>query len=210
MLRDNGPVEDLYALLGLPPGASPAEVTAAFRRLAKTTHPDTASDETGATTRMAELNAAYDSAMRRRGLRQARSRDRRQEGPGEAAAGQAHRSRLGARLRAALGEELLDALEPREAVELVTTASTWASPRTVLAVTDRRLLWLHDDAVLGRVRSVRFRDVAAARLRMSWPRRRRATLLLRGRDGRRQSFSGLQPQIATRIAHAVRSARPAT
>lgn len=200
-------MEDLYTILGLPPGASPAEVTAAFRRLAKATHPDTASDEAGATTRMAELNAAYDSAMRRRGRRQARSRDRRQGDPSDARAGQAaYRSRFSARLRAALGEELLEALEPREAVELVTTASTWASPRTVLAVTDRRLLWLHDDAVLGRVRSVRFRDVAAARLRMSWPRRRRATLSLRGRDGRRQTFSGLQPQIATRIAHTLRSA----
>ena len=43
-------------------------------------------------------------------------------------------------VRRALGPELLDALTDAEAVRLVTPASTWASPRSVLAVTERRLL----------------------------------------------------------------------
>ena len=63
-------------------------------------------------------------------------------------------------MRRALGPELLEALAQSEAVRLVTPASTWASPRAVLAVTERRLLWLLDDAPVGRVRSLAFRDVA--------------------------------------------------
>ena len=41
----------------------------------------------------------------------------------------------------------------------MTPASTWASPRTILALTDRRLLWLLDDAPVARVRTVPLRDV---------------------------------------------------
>ena len=68
-------------------------------------------------------------------------------------------------VRRALGPELLEALADREAVRLVTPASTWASPHAVLAVTERRLLWLLDDAPVARVRSLAFRDVAAVAAR---------------------------------------------
>jgi hypothetical protein len=99
-------------------------------------------------------------------------------------------------VRRALGPELLEALADREAVRFVTPVSTWASPRAVLAVTERRLLWLLDDVPVARVRSLAYRDVAAVKLRA---RRRAATLVLRTIAGRRHSFADLQPQIAAAI-----------
>ena len=64
-------------------------------------------------------------------------------------------------------------------------------------------MWLHDDAVLGRVRTMRFREVVAADVRLAWPRRRRASVRLRGRAGGRQTFSGLRPAVAQQIARTV-------
>ncbi len=58
---------DPFAELGLPPDASPAAVKAAWRRLARTHHPDLAHDRTAeraATRRMARINAAYEAALR--------------------------------------------------------------------------------------------------------------------------------------------------
>ena len=66
---------------------------------------------------------------------------------------------LPAALRMALGTELLRALEPHEDVLLVTDAAMWDSQDVRLVVTDRRLVWLRDDAVADRVRSVRLHDV---------------------------------------------------
>jgi hypothetical protein len=106
-------------------------------------------------------------------------------------------------VRRALGPELLDALTDAEAVRLVTPASTWASPRAVLAVTERRLLWLLDDAPVARVRSLAYRDVAAVTLRM---RRRAATLVLRTTSGRRHSFADLRPHTAEVIERHMREA----
>jgi hypothetical protein len=91
-------------------------------------------------------------------------------------------------------------------VRLVTPTSTWASPRAVLAVTERRLLWLLDDAPVARVRSLAFRDVAAVGLRVHRPRRRAATLSLRTRAGRRHSFADLRPHTAAAIERHVREA----
>ena len=110
---------------------------------------------------MAEINAAYDlvraaaqhgapgaprarAATRRAGGAQGRLAD-----PGAAAA----RSAPSCWTRSTRGED----------VRLVTPTSTWASPRAILAVTDRRLLWLLDDAPVARVHSLRFRNVAADR-----------------------------------------------
>ena len=70
-------------------------------------------------------------------------------------------------LRLALGPELLDHLFPNEDVKLVTPTSTWASPRAILAVTDRRLLWLLDDAPVARVHSLTFRNVAEIKRRIA-------------------------------------------
>jgi hypothetical protein len=109
-------------------------------------------------------------------------------------------------IRRALGPELIEALADREAVRLVTPASTWASPRAVLAVTERRLLWLLDDAPVARVRSLAFRDVAAVSLRVHRPRRRAATLSLRTTGGRRHSFADLRPHTAAAIERHLRDA----
>jgi DnaJ domain len=178
---------DAHTILGVPPGASAEEVAAAYRELAKRWHPDRGGGDEAAR-RMAEINAAYD--ILRAGAVHAAPP------PPEPR----RRARAGAWLpdavRRALGPELLEALAEREAVRLVTPASTWASPRAVLAVTERRLLWLLDDAPVARVRSLPFRDVAAVATRK---RRRGATLSLRTTAGRRHSFAGLRPHTAAAI-----------
>lgn len=51
---------DLYAVLGVPSDASAAEITAAYRRLARELHPDVRPDDSEATERFKEVSAAYD------------------------------------------------------------------------------------------------------------------------------------------------------
>jgi DnaJ domain len=183
---------DPYSILGIRQGVSAADVAAAYRRQAKRWHPDRGGGAE-AERRMAEINAAYDILRAEAAHRPAPAR-RRRAGRG---------SWLPDAVRRALGPELLDALTDAEAVRLVTPASTWASPRSVLAVTERRLLWLLDDAPVARVRSLPFRDVAAVSLRR---RRRDATLSLRTTGGRRHSFAELRPHTATVIERHLREA----
>jgi curved DNA-binding protein CbpA len=185
---------DPYAILGVAPGAGDREIAAAYRAQAKRWHPDRGGGEEAAR-RMAEINAAYDV------LRAAQARP---APPRPARRRSARGGWLSEPLRRALGPELLDALTDSEAVRLVTPTSTWASPRTLLAVTERRLLWLLDDAPVARVRSLAYRDVAAVSLRVHRPRRRAATLSLRTTRGRRHSFAGLRPHTAEAIARHVR------
>ena len=90
----------------------------------------------------------------------------------------------------------------------MTPASTWASPRTILALTDRRLLWLLDDAPVARVRTAPLRDVCEVEARSRRPRRRVATLQLRMTNGRRHSFAELRPHTAETIQRHVREASP--
>jgi DnaJ domain len=195
---------DPFAALGLPPGASAQEVSAAYRELAKRWHPDRRGGAEAAA-RMAEINVAYDvlrSGDWQRGVppRPAASAN------GAAAPRGAAGGWLEESVRRALGRELLRALDDREDVAIVTPAATWASPRTLLAVTDRRLLWLLDDAPVARVRSVAFRDVATVDLRVHRLRRHAATLSLRTIGGRRHSFAGLRPHTAEAIERHVREA----
>jgi hypothetical protein len=195
---------DPYAVLGLSPGASLDEAARAYRRLAKEWHPDRAGDVGMA--RMIALNVAYEllRAEQRPGARVAVKTAARAGG----ARGPGHW--LPEAMRRALGRELLAALEPDERVELVTPTATWASPSTLLAVTDRRLLWLLDDAVGNRVRSLRFRDTAYARPGLVWPRRTRARLSVEPRSGgKRWTFSDLRPATAEAIAGHVRAGLPA-
>jgi len=195
---------DPYAVLGLSPGASLDEAARAYRRLAKEWHPDRAGD--AGMTRMIGLNVAYEllRAEQRPGARVAvtpASRQGHVRGPGHW---------LSEAMRRALGRELLAALEPEERVELVTPTATWASPSTLLAVTDRRLLWLLDDAVGNRVRSLRFRDTAHAEPGLVWPRRTSARLSVEPRfGGKRWTFSDLRPATADAIAGYVRAGLPA-
>jgi hypothetical protein len=193
---------DPFAVLGVAPGAGEREVLAAYRELAKQWHPDRGGGER-AERRMAEINAAYD--LLRAAAAQAAAP------PAPAHAQQAARGRgawLNDAVRRALGPELLAVLEPDEPVRLVTPVSTWASPRAVLAVTDRRLLWLLDDAPVARVRSLGFRDIVAVDVALRRPRRRVATITFRSLSGRRFSFTDLRPHTAATIEQHVRAASP--
>jgi hypothetical protein len=193
------PDVDPYSILGLKAGADARDVAAAYRSQAKRWHPDRGGGEE-AVRRMAEINAAYDllRAGAAHAARRADERPVRRRG--------ARGSWLADPVRRAPGPELLDALADREAVRFITPASTWASPHAVLAVTERRLLWLLDDAPVARVRSLAFRDVAAVGLRVRRPRRRAATLILRTIAGRRHSFADLRPHTAAAIELHVRDA----
>jgi hypothetical protein len=173
---------DPYAVLGVRPGSPEREIAAAYREQAKRWHPDRA----GTDERMAEINAAFDLI---------RAASHHEE---IAPAKDGHW--LIAPLRAALGPELLDMLTPGEDVRLVTPTSTWASPRAILAVTERRLLWLLDDAPVARVHSLPFRNVAEIEHRT---RRKHATITLRTLTGRRHVFHELRPHTAARIERLV-------
>jgi hypothetical protein len=182
-------VADPFAVLGVPPGASPGEVAARYRALAKRWHPDRAPG-VEAERRMARINAAYDE-LRGRGAVAAAP-----PAPAPTARPAAPRRPPGWWLpdatRTALGPELLAALHPRERVDRVVETATWAGS-AVLAVTERRLLWLHDDAVTGRVRALRWLDVAGADVRRGWPRRGTATVRVRRTGGRRPVAFGELP-----------------
>ena len=191
---------DPYAVLGVAPGASEQELARAYRRLAKRHHPDLAGGASEAA-RMAQINAAYELARveRRRGGRRSRGAAPTQPRARRRVAG----AWLREPVRRALGRELLLALREGEPVELVTEAETWASPQTLLVVTDRRLLWLLDDVITGRVRSLRFDAIDRVEVRTRW---RRAALEVRSRNGRRHSFGGLRPETATFIARHIEAA----
>jgi len=187
---------DPHAVLGLPPGATPGQVTAAYRELAKRWHPDRGGGS-AAERRMAEINSAYD-------LLRATAWTNRHEPPAPRAS--ARGAWLAPAIRRALGHELLAALEPRENVWLVTPTTTWASPQALLAASDRRLLWLLDDAVTARVHTLPFAAIEAADHALRRPRRRVATLRLRARDGRRHAFGELRPATAATLARRIAEA----
>jgi hypothetical protein len=189
---------DAYGVLGLPPTATPVEVAAAYRRLAKEWHPDRG----GGDRRMAEINAAYDLLRATDWTQRNDLRSATRPAPNGLGAW------LPPAIRRALGHELLGALEPGERVWLVTPTTTWASPQALLAASDDRLLWLLDDAVNGRVQTLRFSAIEAAEHALRRPRKRVATLRVRARNGRRFAFGQLRPSTAAvlsrRIADAAR------
>ena len=90
---------------------------------------------------------------------------------------------------------------------LVTPATTWASPQALLAASDRRLLWLLDDMVTGRVQTLRYAAVTEVEHRLRRPRRRVATLRVRSLGGRRHEFGELQPGTAHALARRIAAAR---
>ena len=196
---------DPYAVLGVRPGSPEREILAAYREQAKRWHPDRGAGEE-AEQRMAEINAAYDL------VRAAQQH--------EAVGAAAHPAALRPRrappaaggwlippLRLALGPELLDTLSEGEDVRLVTPTSTWASPRAILAVTERRLLWLLDDAPVARVHSLAFRNISEITHKV---RRKHAALTVKTLVGRRHVFHDLRPHTAAddRGARARTTGRP--
>lgn len=180
-------------MLGVTPGASATDIAAAYRAAAKRWHPDVAGEDELAATRMAELNAAYDA------IRDGRASAAPPPAPSRSVAG----AWLAEETRRLLGRELLAALAPQEPVRHVTDTATWASPRARLVVTDRRLIWLHDDAVVHRVRSLRFGDLARVEQRAPSLWRRRAALRITTTTGRRLEFADLAPDAASALQAAI-------
>ena len=88
----------------------------------------------------------------------------------------------------------------------MTPTTTWASPQALLAVSDRRLLWLLDDAVNGRVQTLRFGAIETAEHSLRRPRRRVATLRVRARNGRRFVFGDLRPATAADLSRRIAAA----
>lgn len=193
---------DPYAVLGVESQASPEELASAYRELAKRHHPDVAGDDGE---RMRAINAAYAAVSQRRSERAG------WPGSGSAHAGGGGADSVAAPRTAAvrsapapgawlppdtrrqLGRELLDALSPQEEVLVVADASTWDSPTIRLVATDRRLLWLRDDAPVARVRFLPYAMLEGADGRVS-RRRRQGELRIKPRDARRISFAAMRPE----------------
>jgi hypothetical protein len=206
---------DPYAALGLEPGASPDEVHRAYRQLAKRFHPDRAGDGE----LMISINAAYDL------LRERLEEDAHAAGGGAGgngngtAAGRAASRRttilagewLPPNVRRVLARELLAALEPGEQVDEVVLTSTGDSHDVQLALTDRRLIWLRDDAIMGRVRSLRYRDVIEVERKVGGRfRRGHGQLRVRAAGApRAQRFFDLRPEVLARLAERISARAPA-
>jgi hypothetical protein len=192
--RHNTPM-DPHGVLGVSPTANPEDIAATYRRLAKEWHPDRGGGA-AAEARMAEINAAYDLLRATTWTRRHETRVSRTPRGGRGAW-------LPPAIRTALGHELLGVIEPGESIWLVTPTTTWASPQALLAASDRRLLWLLDDAVNGRVQTLRFAAIEAAEHTLRRPRKRVATLRVRARNGRRFAFGELRPSTAALLARCV-------
>ncbi len=194
-----------HAVLGVSADADEEAIASAYRRLAKRFHPDHRPGDDAAALRRAEINTAY--ALLRDG--QAEMLARRGPAPQPAQARRASGAWLTPGVRRALGPELLRALEAGEQVLVVTDVATWDSPRSRLAITDRRLLWLRDDAPTDRVRYLRWRAIASVDGRLRRPRRRVGELRVQLRSGRRLSFSELEPGALRLVLVGVRRHVPA-
>ena len=197
-------MSDPYAVLGLRPGATEGEVAVAYRELAKLHHPDR-SDDDGA--RMREVNVAYDAIVR--GRRDEASTRAAERAHRAAPAGRrTPRTVAGAWLpgavRRQLGRELLDSLQPHEDVLMVADASTWDSPSVRLVATDRRLLWLRDDAPVARVRFLSYTNLEDVEARHS-RRGRQAELRVKPHDARRLSFAAMSPHAAETLLRLLRA-----
>jgi curved DNA-binding protein CbpA len=198
---------DPHAVLGLEPGASPDEVHRAYRQLAKRFHPDHAGAKEGEM--MISINAAYDLL-----------RDRLEEGhegpaarPTGATAAAAAATPAAAdddgtiiagawlapNVRRVLARELLQALEPGEQVEDVVLTSTGDAHDVQLALTDRRLLWLRDDAIMGRVRSIRYHELADVQAKRSRFGSGGQLRVRSGPTGRWLRFFDLGPDVLQRV-----------
>jgi hypothetical protein len=198
---------DPHAVLGLEPGASPDEVQRAYRALAKRFNPDRAGD--GAGELMVSINAAYD-LLRELLVEDAEAAGAKPARPTPPPDQHPHQGAwLAPGVRRVLARELLAALEPGELVDEVVLTSTGDSHDVQLVVTDRRLLWLRDDAIVGRVRYLRHREIAGVERRVAGRLRGGAQLRVRAADGRRVRFFDLRPEVLGRLTATI-AARTAT
>jgi hypothetical protein len=191
---------DPHAVLGLEPGASPEAVQRAYRGLAKRFHPDRAGEAAGEM--MISINAAYDLLRDRLEEEHASRLATAAGGTGAAGAPAPPRMAgdwLAPEVRRVLARELLATLEDGEEVDEVALTATGDSHDVQLAVTDRRLLWLRDDALMGRVRYLRYRDVAGVEARSGGRLRRHGHLRVFTTAGRRLRFFELRPEVLGRL-----------
>lgn len=206
-------MDDPYAILGVARDAPLDEVAAAWRRLAKEWHPDLRGDA-HALARMVTLNAAYEKIRAERSERSgggggsaAGSSGRDEESGGRRAAPCDRRSPgwwLSAKVRRALGPELVRALRERERVREVVRCHTGGSS-ALLVLTEGRLVWLLDDLVLGRVRALALASIESVQRPRPRRWRRGAALRIRG-VGVGVTFGGLEPEAADLVASAIASA----
>ena len=105
-------------------------------------------------------------------------------------------------VRRVLARELLAVLERGEQIEHVLLTSTGDSHDVQLAVTDRRLLWLRDDALTDRVRQIARADVTGVEARRG-RRGRTGTLRVHVREGRGADFAELRPEVLGALEHAL-------
>jgi len=203
-VRDNGGV-DPHAVLGLEPGASPEAVQRAYRGLAKRFHPDRAGEAAGEM--MISINAAYDllrdrlesEHMSRVATAAAAGGSGAGGRPAEAGSPRIAGDWLAPEVRRVLARELLATLEDGEEVDEVVLTATGDSHDVQLAVTDRRLLWLRDDAIMGRVRYLRHRDIAGVEARSGGRLRRHGQMRVFTTAGRRLRFFELRPEVLGRV-----------
>jgi hypothetical protein len=198
-VRQNAGV-DPHAVLGLDPGASPEQVQRAYRALAKRFHPDRAGEAAGEL--MISVNAAHDLLL-------GRLEEQHGHADGAAATPGAEPAPpveiagawLPPAVRRVLARELLAALEADEQVDEVVLTATTDSHDVQLAVTDRRVLWLRDDAIMGRVRYLRHRDVVSVEERPAGRLRRHGQLRVQPASGGRPlRFFELAPDVLARLA----------
>jgi curved DNA-binding protein CbpA len=198
-------MQDPHTVLGVPADASPEAIGAAYRELARKWHPDR-NGGPDAARRMMQINEAHaalrSAAAAATAAADGRTSTARADGAGPATRTRHTADRLSDSVRAALGPELLRALRADEPVVAHAIGFT-ASSEALIVVTDRRMLWLLNDAVTGRVRSLAFHAIAAVECRAARPRRRRTVLRVRLRNGRRIRFTGLSPEHAAALAASV-------
>lgn len=201
------PTRDPWDVLGLDPGAPDDEIARAYRRRAKELHPDRAG--AGSAPEMAQLNAAYD--LLRDGLAEAQRERLRTgaanpagDGPTGDTAPPPPGHWLTEDVRRRLGGELTAALEPGEQVLATADAATWDSHDVRLAVTDRRLVWLRDDAISDRVRYQRHDRITAVDTRPRGRLRRTAELRVTTDGGRRLRFGELAPGVEEVLLTSIR------
>lgn len=183
---------DPHAVLGVTPDATDEELARAYRELAKRHHPDRAGTEGAA--RMRHLNDAYAAARADRRRRGAVAPRPQRRAPGWWLPGET---------RSALGPEIVGALDDGEQVLAVAWAASGDSHDVRLAVTDKRLVWLRDDAIAERVRVLRLAEVDEVTARIGRL-RRSGELRVAARTRRRPlRFGEIAPDALRELADAL-------